>query len=266
MALQHVRDWDPAAFAESPWYWPLADKLALFAAAPRFPTPLELTRALTAAAEEVGLAGLRAVPCPPKSKSRRGRKSDVDVGALYDVRIAEHAELPTRLDDWHDFFNALAFAAWPRAKRALHARQARIQRARLHEPRKRLPGARTREQDALTLLDEGGVLVACTPEAQAELRAAGDDLACSVQALSQAGQVRLVPFGHALFEHLVAGLPCPLASPELVCVRDPWQVDLQLRGELNRLLAARLADTGCFLAPHGIKGLSLDGPQAVGGR
>jgi hypothetical protein len=56
--------------------------------------------------------------------------------------------------------NGLVWATFPRAKRALHARQHRALAARVAERTERLPQTRSREQDALALFDEGGLVVA----------------------------------------------------------------------------------------------------------
>ncbi|MFO0627145.1 MAG: DUF3025 domain-containing protein [Polyangiales bacterium] len=78
------------------------------------------------------------------------------LGERYDVVIDARGEIPTRPENWHDLFNALVWASFPRAKARLSARQ-----RRLHEDRARRGDdthARTRAQDALALLDEGGAL------------------------------------------------------------------------------------------------------------
>ncbi len=257
MALVHLRGWDASAFAESPWYFPLSDLLARFVGRPSFPGPAELDRLLAESAERAGLTPLRVAHCPPKKKLRRKRRTEIDLDALYDVRIVEHGEVPTRTDDWHDFFNVLAFAAFPRAKRALHARQCAVLRARLSPGQTRLPGVRTREQDALTMLDEGGALVACTASAHEALVAEGQELGQALRDAVDAGAARIVPFGHALFEHLVERLPCPLAVPTLIRVDYPCAPVPRLRDELDRALAGQLEDRARFVAPHRIKGLEL---------
>lgn len=85
----------------------------------------------------------------------------------YEPRIYLTGEVQTRMQNWHDLFNALAWLTFPRAKAALN--QTHYQ-AML--PGKREPG-RTRSQrgplrDAATLFDESGVVVA---SADAELSA-----------------------------------------------------------------------------------------------
>ncbi len=90
----------------------------------------------------------------------------------YEASIVQAGEIPTRDGSAHDLLNALAWATFPRAKLALHTR--------FHEAEalRREPG-RSRVQDRLALLDEGGVLT---------------------------GGGAAFVFGHALLEHRIAGL------------------------------------------------------------
>jgi hypothetical protein len=73
--------------------------------------------------------------------------------APYDASIVERGEVPSREGSWHDLFNALVWATFPRAKLALHRRQHRLTRAHL-TLRAAGPAA-----DAVAMLDEGGVIV-----------------------------------------------------------------------------------------------------------
>jgi hypothetical protein len=182
---------------------------------------------------------------------------------LYEGRIVEAHEVPTRPDDWHDLFNALAFCAFPRAKWALHERQYRIYAGRLSPSATRLPGARTREQDALALFDEGGLLVSVQPEARALVPDDPDELDRALSALVQRGLAWAVPFGHALYEHLVAGLEPPLAYAHVLHLASPhadparsgrWLETLDL---IDAQLASALGDPCQFGAPHRARGLSL---------
>lgn len=118
-----------------------------------------------------GGAPIRFVPQPPK---RRGGPIDID--ALYDERIFTRGEVQSRRETWHDFFNMLVWASFPRTKRAINARQRAALRARVSPGMERLPNSRTREQDMLAMLDEGGAIRA-------------DDA--------------LLILGHAIYEHLV---------------------------------------------------------------
>ena len=74
----------------------------------------------------------------------------------HEARTFLAGELQVRERSWHDLFNLLAWLAFPRAKAALNARHYAALVAQ------RAAGAANRgpAQDALTLFDEGGVIVA----------------------------------------------------------------------------------------------------------
>jgi hypothetical protein len=256
MALTHSRPFDARVFAESPWHRPFACLTSRFAALDRFPTPDELSALYAERVAGNDAPPLRFVPAAPRVR-RRGQP--IDLGALYEGRIVLAGEVPTREGDWHDLFNALAFCAFPRAKWQLHARQYRIYAARLAPGATRMPGARTREQDALALFDEGGILV-CAPRAtRAELPADPDRVDAALTELVVTGRARALLFGHALFEHFAAGLPPPLGYAHVLELADPGAQpsrfdDLDV---IDRALAAALADPREFAVPERSRGLSL---------
>jgi hypothetical protein len=162
--------WDPSFFRRSPLFWPIAPAASAFARFERWPEAHELACAFD------GEPPVRFVPAAPLP--RRGR---TPASARYDALITENRTVPTRHACWHDLLNALVWASFPRAKLALHARQHRAIAAQLGEG-SRLPGARTREQDAVAMLDEGGVVM-LTPRS--------------------GGAPSTVIFGHAIYETLV---------------------------------------------------------------
>ena len=71
----------------------------------------------------------------------------------YEIQAYETGSVATRPESRHDLFNALAWLAFPRTKARLNALHAR------EIPREQ--GRRGRLRDLLTLLDEGGAIVAC---------------------------------------------------------------------------------------------------------
>lgn len=74
--------------------------------------------------------------------------------APYDQVITEKRCVRTRERHWHDLMNALLWAAFPKAKWALHERQHHeVQRMRTNGESNRSP-----MHDTLAMLDEGGVL------------------------------------------------------------------------------------------------------------
>ena len=90
--------------------------------------------------------GVRFVPPRPHTARER---------LYYELHIAETGEVETRAENWHDLFNALVWITFPRAKAAINAQHAAILRERGEaEARHRSP-----ERDALTLFDEGGIVV-----------------------------------------------------------------------------------------------------------
>jgi hypothetical protein len=71
----------------------------------------------------------------------------------YELRVFETGRVETRPGNRHDLFNALAWLSFPRTKarlNALHAAEIPAEK-----------GRRGRFRDLLTILDEGGAIVAC---------------------------------------------------------------------------------------------------------
>ena len=162
--------WEPSFFRRSLLFWPIAAAAAKLEGFARWPEPDDLACLFD------GEPPVRFVPAVPRT--RRGRR--LGASERYDALITERRVVPTRRGSWHDVLNALVWATFPRAKRALHARQHRAVSARLG-PDLRLPGGRTRDQDAVAMLDEGGVVV---------FRRDGSSASPVV-------------FGHAIYERLV---------------------------------------------------------------
>jgi hypothetical protein len=252
VAIVHSTGFRPRVYDESPWFAPIAGYLRRFDALGRFPSPDELSALYAEHTREVALPPLRFVAAP-KVKPKRPKQQPIDPSELYEGRVIERGEVPTRLDDWHDLFNALAFVRFPRAKRALHARQYQILASRLTPTATRLPNARTREQDALSLFDEGGICVAAPPERVAALDAADDK---TLRRELSAQRIRVVPFGHALYEHMVAGLPVPLGTVYVLPVVGPLSSP-RLLDELDLALSVALTDRDLFTLPSSARGAAL---------
>jgi hypothetical protein len=108
--------------------------------------------------------------------------------------------------------NALVWATFPGAKLALHARQHAIIAGRLGRDL-RLPGARTPEQDALAMFDEGGVAIVCSRPRRGELESAlaRDSTTELLHLVRERSAVPMV-FGHAIYESLVSGAEVSVRS------------------------------------------------------
>jgi hypothetical protein len=251
--IVHEQGFRPHIYRESPWYWPIEPLLQGFDGLARFPTADELSALYAARAEALGVPALRFVEAH-KSRKKKPRNEPIDPSTLYEGRVLERAEVPTRPDDWHDLFNALSFITFPRAKRALHARQYTIMKSRIGPTDTRLPNARTREQDALSLFDEGGICIAAPPALAEAMHEVDDD---ALRQALQRGAVRVVPFGHALYEHLVAGLPCPFGLAQVVTLGEDELTSPRLLEHLDLALARTLADPRYFQLPSAARGNSL---------
>jgi Protein of unknown function (DUF3025) len=181
---------------------------------------------------------------PQPKRQRAPRTEPIELRKLYDGRIALESQVPCLAECFHDLFNVLVFSAFPRSKRVLHARQYRALTQWIPAGATRLPGRRTREQDALTVFDEGGSVVLLTSAGHA-----------AWQSALRAGETRVelpgaacVLFGHALMEHVLHGLPT-VRSSALVLVTDEDRDGLRLFDWLDEQIATRLADPGQFQAP-----------------
>lgn len=154
----------------------------------------------------------------------------------YEQAIADGC-IPTRDHSWHDAFNLVVFAGFPAAKRALHAR------VRAAQARRPAAGPRSREEDALALLDETALLVVGDDATLARFDAARarGDLEGMDAALGDRGGAFV--FGHALLEHLVLGR-APIGAGVCTLVHErPHD-----RGAVDLALAAAIA-AGRFAAP-----------------
>jgi hypothetical protein len=235
--------WEPESLLQSPWLAPFEPLLATWCGRAVWPSSADYTalfeaqRCLRSPDEPT----LQFVPTAPKS-SRRSRRAAVDVEATYDGRIALRREVPCLSQSYHDLFNAVAWAAFPRTKRALHARQYRALLERLPAGVQRLPASRNREQDSLTLFDEGGsVLIASAAPATPIAQGAG--------CFELDPCWRVIVFGHAVMEHAARGcskvrsaalvLPAPPSCLEGVALLD-W---------IDRALLERVVDLAAFQTP-----------------
>ena len=176
---------------------------------------------------------LRIVLQPPRVKR---------AGLSYEERIFTKGELQVRTGSWHDLFNVLVWLAFPRAKAALIARHWAASRQRAAS------GAtnRGRTEDALTLFDEGGVIVAAaSPELIARLRAFEWKDLFWRRRDEVTRSMRFSLFGHAIYEKALR--PFAGITGRGICfetdaafLQAPAAVQLD---ELDRRLAASISDT-----------------------
>lgn len=159
-------------------------------------------------------------------------QDELPAGMAYEQYISDTGRCPTR-EGLHDFFNGLAWLELPLAKRQLN----RIQAAQIAAGG--IGSQRGPVRDAATLFDENGAVLSAPQPLWDALRLR-DWRKLFVERRPLWGQARLLVFGHALLEKLVAprknltahvlAAPCP--------ARPTAEVDAWLAGQLT---AERLA-------------------------
>lgn len=180
----------------------------------------------------------------------------------YEAGIGAHGAIPTRPDNWHDYFNALAWCAWPYSKLACH-------RAHLAEIEARraagLPGRGPR-RDALTQFDECGILVvSCDADLLVALANHQWEEAFWHHRARLLESTRFLVFGHGTWEQLRAPFHGLCAKALYREVDTGW---LSLDGatrqqEADRWLAARLAEPATLPNPRALRPLPLLGIPGV---
>jgi hypothetical protein len=257
-----VTSWDPVFFRKSPLFWPLAPHAEIFVGLDDWPSVEACDDALR---ERAGV-GFREQPPRP---SRRRRRVPLDPAALYDARIHLEGWVPTRPRNLHDFLNALVWAAFPRAKKQLYARQHQATTARLEGGLSALPNRRSREQDGLTILDEGGiVLLAAGTHAEAAREALEARAVDDVRALIVADRASAVLFGHALYESILEG-PEPViwAMASVLPLPGPLPAtSLERVAAADARLAEALAEPRSFAHPETFRSLPVDAAVLLSAR
>jgi hypothetical protein len=146
--------------------------------------------------------------------------------SYYELQVYESGRVATRADSLHDWFNALAWLAFPRTKariNAMHAEQI---------PRER--GRRGRLRDLLTLFDEGGAIVRCDDAGLiAMLREFRWKELFWEHRSRVLSSMRVVVFGHAVLE--MALEPWPGITCKAIFVAVEGDADAQAAAWLARL-------------------------------
>ena len=178
-------------------------------------------------------------------------------GLVYECRIWENGEVETRPDNWHDFFNALVWFAFPLTKNAVSARHVGAMSGS-GEPRGTV-------RDVLTHFDECGIAVLSdNPELLVLLR----DFQWRQLFVERRAEVernmRFVVFGHATYEGLLKPYRGLTAKAVLYEVDNKWlQLSLEAQiAAVDKLLASDFA-SGRFARPRDFQPLPLLGIPGV---
>lgn len=178
-------------------------------------------------------------------------------GMAYEVRAWERGEVETRPGNWHDFFNALVWLAFPCTKRVITAAHVAAMQPQ--------GAARGTARDALTHFDECGIAVLSTRAELLDLiRAfAWKELFAGHRAEVRAA-MRFAVFGHATYEALLAPFRGLTAKAILLEV-SPELLELPpvaLTAAVDARLAAELAG-GAYRRPRDFQPLPLLGIPGV---
>lgn len=235
----------PAPYA-NPLFAPLAPWLGrLDPPWPAHPDARALVR-LAALAADLGLRSAtgHALSFPPPR----------DDGLGYEARIGLNGQVETRADNWHDFFNALVWCAFPLSKQAINGRHLQALAAQAEQGR----GA---ARDAMTHFDECGALVlAADPSLLELLRGFRWRELFWERRNDLAEALRVVVFGHATYEQLLVpfrGLTAKAVLYE-VTPAELAAVDAGDLAALDARLALELA-AGRYGVPRELQPLPLLG-------
>jgi len=165
--------------------------------------------------------------------------------ANYESGIAISGEIPTR-SNWHDLFNALAWASWPAAKAAIsemHLRQIEAGRD---------AGSRGPVRDALTLFDESGAVVIGDAPMLEAIRGFRWHEAFIQRRDEWGNRTKVLLFGHALMEQMLN----PRVGLTAKCVLLGTESDFS---NLDARLAAQLLDPANIRTPRDLQPLPILG-------
>jgi len=119
----------------------------------------------------------------------------------YEIGVFESGRVATRPESLHDWFNALAWLAFPLTKARINALHAR-------EMPRGEKGRRGPLRDLLTIFDEGGAIIVCSDEDLLSLLASASWRTLFLENRQRVlGAMRIVVFGHAVQEQALEPRP-----------------------------------------------------------
>jgi hypothetical protein len=238
---------DLRALAQQPLFEPVAEWLRSFggAAPPHVGVLNSALAALTAMPRATSGAAIRFVP-----------PGGFDGG--YEERVFARGEVETRAGNWHDFFNALAWLAYPRAKCVLNGRH----HAALMAQRAAGRHERGAVRDAVTQFDECGLVVACADMALLDLLRGHEWKELFWQRRAQvARDMRFFVFGHASWDQLRAPFVGLTAKAVLLEVEPAWLA--QQVEAIDGRLAELFSQAEAYARPRDFQPLPLLGIPGV---
>lgn len=190
---------------------------------------------------------------PPDTANQRGLPIQFVAASGLDVRdyekhIYETGEVSTREDNWHDLFNALAWCRFPKLKAAMNARH-------YGELGTERTGRRGRIRDALTLLDESGVIISGTePDVLRTLAEKDWHSVFVIHRDKWRTGIRVTVCGHAILEKFLD--PYKAVTAHALLLQTPGKMSVT---ELDRWLARALLEKKILESPASLSPLPLMG-------
>lgn len=176
--------WIPEFYHLSPAFEPLAAAGRFFADLPHWPRLPDYARFFKH-------YQLPLIPVPQDEKARSFEQ-------LYESRIYLQQEIQIKLNGWHDFFNALCWAVFPRSKGVLNQLHFQASRERSRGTN------RSPRENTLALLDESGMLVISDRPELLDMIRQHQWQALFLQHRADFQQhCRCLVYGHAMYEKLL---------------------------------------------------------------
>ena len=180
-------------------------------------------------------------------KNIRFRAAAEIPGVAYEKHIHQTGEVSTREDCWHDLFNALAWCRFPRLKSAMNE----VHYRHLGEE---IDGRRGPQRDALTLLDESGVIVTSPDPALLEALFARDWQRAFVGQREAWASTGVAVCGHAILEKFLQPYKSLTAHALYLHLDKPMRAV-----ELDGMLAEALLEGTLLRSPRDLSPLPLMG-------
>ena len=187
----NIRDWNPNFVDISPMFGSFLHLRQYLANCPLWPEHTDLNKLVLLRDQQVLTQSEKQICFVPQGIGKQCFEQD------YESRIYLTGQVQTRAKNWHDFFNALVWNIFPRAKSALN--QLHYQ-AHLLESVNKIK-QRSALRDAATLFDESGVIVVSSEKTLIQLL---NDFEWKElfwqQRKAVLSSMRFFVFGHGLYE------------------------------------------------------------------
>lgn len=178
----------------------------------------------------------------------------------YETRTHTHGEIVTRPNCWHDYFNALVWMTFPRAKAALNALH--VEESRKHSGH----GHRGALRDAATQFDESGIVVASADPDLLDLLVRREWRTLFWQRRREVMlRMRFLVFGHGLYDALRAPFYRICGRAALIEV-DQAVIDANVGvqcAHVDPIIAERFASRCWYERPRALMALPLLGIPGV---